>query len=1351
MKTKTTTNLKKVTTCLATLLAVLAAPAAFAASQSWVANPVDAQWVTGANWLGGAAPGALNITGNNVNNDTATFSNAIPGSLIGSATTPILIDNNPTVGNRGRQLGSILLTGDAGPYVFSTASALNYPSEGLLFLSHNGSITVGATVTNKQHFLVPIYIRLPGSTAGIYNFVNNATDANATLYINTATNDSANTRGTDFRLGGSNTGTNSIGILSAGTTTSGANGFTKQGSGTWTLLGDNDFRSQTVVRIIDGKLIVKSAGAFQGASTATITNSTLQLDGIILNQFNLNLHNGGILLNNGLGGVNGIVVGNHVGTLGTLATTSASDVFTIGGASVVSGGAVDSLLVTDGPGTVYFASANTYVGSWSFKAATNQFFFPDALGAGANANVAAGAVFDITGYGAAGFIPTTTGFGGSGLGTAVGSTAATVLADAAGTLDLTGKNVNLTYTPSSISGDLSRPALYIAQGTLGLSGNTFFINNASGNPLGVGTYRLIQQANGSIASGGGYAALVGGSGLVAGGAASIQVSGGNVDMVVTIYVPKNLVWSGSGSVWNLGMAANWLDGVTPSVFNNADNVTFNSVGVANSNVDLNGTLAPASVRVDSSGGDYSFAGGGQIAGTASLTKVGSGMLTIQTVNTYAGGTVISNGTVRVGQGNALSSVGSGDVAIYGSGLLDLNGFNNVINGLSGNGSVDEQSGGTSTLTIGNNNNNGTFSGQIKNSTGTLNITKAGTGTQVLIAANTYGGNTTVSAGTLAVGNPTALGIGPLIVNAGTVDVTTDLYLASLAGAGGTIANNANAVTNTITVSNAVATTYSGNIVNGTGGGGVAVRIVNGNSLTLGGNNTYTGGTFVGSGSTFAIPNSPAAVGGFVIASNNATLNLSGGSGTPGTPNLITTVPGAFVTFNSGAEGKIWAAQFNGSLNSTNFYIGPVSFGQSLSFSNFPGVVVFSNNTANSNIRFFNGGGISGGENTTFVFQHCNVHTRDAQSVRLGEIIGGNTFAGIGDQVGIVSWEIGAKNTSTMFSGYFAGVNNSFVKVGTGMLTLDGRLYSTNTVTLPDSSVVEYPLFTDALSYLGSTTVSNGTLKIVAPNNLNTSSNINLAGGVLDATQIGFHTNQTTLDINAIEQATNSVSVVSGVVEILASQTLNGFGSILGSVTLDATAVNNVGDHLAVGGALTRGIGTMSVSGTIALNGTVNMDLNRNSVQTSDRITAASRTGTGATLNVSNLGPNLVTGDVYQLFNGPVTAFTTVNLPVATADNSITYVWENNLAVDGTIKVLSGASPVDPTPTTITSTVVGNVLELAWPSSHKGWTLQAQTNALSVGLSGTWFNVADSENTNQVFIPINPANPTVFYRLTLPQP
>jgi hypothetical protein len=87
-------------------------------------------------------------------------------------------------------------------------------------------------------------------------------------------------------------------------------------------------------------------------------------------------------------------------------------------------------------------------------------------------------------------------------------------------------------------------------------------------------------------------------------------------------------------------------------------------------------------------------------------------------------------------------------------------------------------------------------------------------------------------------------------------------------------------------------------------------------------------------------------------------------------------------------------------------------------------------------------------------------------------------------------------------------------------------------------------------------------------------------------------------------------------------------------------------------------------------------------------------------------------------------------------------------VDGTITLTSGLNPA---PAPITTVVNGGSLELSWPTDHTGWTLQAQTNSLNVGLSGTWFDVAGSTATNQVIVPVNPANPTVFYRLTLPLP
>ena len=45
----------------------------------------------------------------------------------------------------------------------------------------------------------------------------------------------------------------------------------------------------------------------------------------------------------------------------------------------------------------------------------------------------------------------------------------------------------------------------------------------------------------------------------------------------------------------------------------------------------------------------------------------------------------------------------------------------------------------------------------------------------------------------------------------------------------------------------------------------------------------------------------------------------------------------------------------------------------------------------------------------------------------------------------------------------------------------------------------------------------------------------------------------------------------------------------------------------------------------------------------------------------------------------------------------------------------------------------------------GWILQAQTNSLN---AGQWFDLPGSDVVNAVFIPINPANTSVFYRLRM---
>ncbi len=58
----------------------------------------------------------------------------------------------------------------------------------------------------------------------------------------------------------------------------------------------------------------------------------------------------------------------------------------------------------------------------------------------------------------------------------------------------------------------------------------------------------------------------------------------------------------------------------------------------------------------------------------------------------------------------------------------------------------------------------------------------------------------------------------------------------------------------------------------------------------------------------------------------------------------------------------------------------------------------------------------------------------------------------------------------------------------------------------------------------------------------------------------------------------------------------------------------------------------------------------------------------------------------------------------------------------------------------------NSLTLGWPADHKGWQLQAQTNTMGSGLGTNWVDVSGSKDTNQIMLPIDAANSSVFYRL-----
>jgi autotransporter-associated beta strand protein len=217
--------------------------------------------------------------------------------------------------------------------------------------------------------------------------------------------------------------------------------------------------------------------------------------------------------------------------------------------------------------------------------------------------------------------------------------------------------------------------------------------------------------------------------------------------------------------------------------------------------------------------------------------------------------------------------------------------------------------------------------------------------------------------------------------------------------------------------------------------------------------------------------------------------------------------------------------------------------------------------------------------------------------------------------------------------------------------------------------------------------------------------------------------------------------------------LSGSGSIGSSAniilgngaTLSATARSD--------GALTvnptqtlKGSGAYNITGSVVNNGTLEFNVTKTSgVTTNDRLQGMTAITYGGTLKLDLHGEPLAGGDAVKLFNATTysSAFAAIVPPLPGTG----LLWNTStFAADGTLRVVSA---VKPTPTNMVNVISGNSLSLSWPADHIGWRLQSQTNTLTVGLGTNWVDVTGANLTNQVTVPINPANGSVFFRMVYP--
>jgi autotransporter-associated beta strand protein len=414
-----------------------------------------------------------------------------------------------------------------------------------------------------------------------------------------------------------------------------------------------------------------------------------------------------------------------------------------------------------------------------------------------------------------------------------------------GTLDLTG---NHTYTGGT---NIQNGTLKFSGGQANASGNFITLTGAStlvfnttdiftqhtGTPL-----YTITLNNGTTLTNGGLVYNVLGPLTLSGGTISYNTgspAGGKAFAFKnTVTVNGSITSTISGDGFELGAAG--VSAVTFDVFD----------GSADHDLLISGVLR--------NGANTAWNG----FQASALTKAGSGKMVLSGANSYTGGTNLNGGILTLASAGAIGS--SGTISL-GGGTLQYSSNNTT-----------DYSGRFSTASnqaysIHTNGQNVTFASALTSASGTL--TKLGTGVLTLTGANTYSSITTISEGSLQIGNGSTTGT-----------------LGS-----GNVTNNATLIFNR---SNDLAVS---NLISGTG----AVTKNGAGILTLSAANTYSGATTISAGE-LRVNGSIASSSG-VTVSSGATLSGTGtlssttvsGIHAPGTSPGVQTISGN-LTYSSGS-------------------------------------------------------------------------------------------------------------------------------------------------------------------------------------------------------------------------------------------------------------------------------------------------------------------------------------------------------------------------------------------------------------------------------------------------------------------
>jgi autotransporter-associated beta strand protein len=386
-------------------------------------------------------------------------------------------------------------------------------------------------------------------------------------------------------------------------------------------------------------------------------------------------------------------------------------------------------------------------------------------------------------------------------------------------------------------------------------------------------------------------------------------------------------------------------------------------------------------------------------GTVALTKAGAGTWVLSKDNGYTGATLISAGSLQLGNGGTTGSL-TGTSSITNSANLTINRSNAFTQATD-------------------------FNGQII--TGTGSFTQAGAGTTTLSLANTYSGSSTVAGGTLNLSNQLAVQNSTLTMNGGSLvfdqSVVGNAFTfgglaASASGTGYDIALQNNAISPA-----SIALTVGGNNANTTyagvlSGGGSLTKTGSGTLTLSNTSNSYSGGTILNAGqlSITSDANLGASTGDITFT-GDSTLNINATGFVMNADRSITINDGVTATFASNNDGKRFAGSLEGSgtlfVNHTTSFI----FDNASSFTG-----SFRVNTANNSaygldmytLRDEAGDGTISLENGSFRwFGSGGTKTFDDRQFFLGSSSGGSIFNRSTDNSALViTQNLGQSGTGT---------------------------------------------------------------------------------------------------------------------------------------------------------------------------------------------------------------------------------------------------------------------------------------------------------------------------------------------------